>query len=136
MSLLFFKPASPFMGASLVAQLVKNLPAMQETLVQFLGRKHPLEESMATRSIILAWTIPMDRGAWWATVHRAAKSGTRLTDSAQHSPAKQLPRAEHCAGCCPGAMSLHGNSGREVSLYFQLNMMLNIIVNNNINKII
>ena len=76
MSLLFFKPASPFMGASLVAQLVKNLPVMQETLVRFLGWKDPLEESMATCSIILAWTIPMDRGAWWATVHRAAKSWT------------------------------------------------------------
>ena len=45
-------------GASLVAQLVKNLPAMQETQVQFLGPEDPLEKEMATRSSILAWKIP------------------------------------------------------------------------------
>ena len=45
------------MGASL-AETVKNLPAMQETLVQFLGWEDPLEEEMATRSSILAWEIP------------------------------------------------------------------------------
>ena len=48
-------------GASLVAQLVKNLPAMQETLVRFLGWEDPLEEGMATHSSILVWRIPMDR---------------------------------------------------------------------------
>ena len=42
----------------LVAQSVKNLPAMQETRVQFLGREDPLEKEMATRSSILAWRIP------------------------------------------------------------------------------
>ena len=52
------------LGASLVAQPVKNPPAMQETPVQFLGWEDPLEEGMATHSSILAWTIPMDRGAW------------------------------------------------------------------------
>ena len=35
---------------------------------------------MATHSSILAWKIPMDRGAWWATVHGVAKSQTRLSD--------------------------------------------------------
>ena len=55
-------------GASLVAQLVENLPAMQETLVQFLGQEDPLEEGMATHSSILAQRIPMDRGARQATV--------------------------------------------------------------------
>ena len=55
--------------ASLVAQMVKNLPEMQETWVQSLGWEDPLEESMATQSSMLAWRIPMDRGAWWATVH-------------------------------------------------------------------
>ena len=44
--------------ASLVAQTVKNLPAMQETQVQSLGWKDPLEEGMATHSRILAWEIP------------------------------------------------------------------------------
>ena len=43
--------------ASLVAQMVKNLPAMQDTRVQFLGREDPLEEEMATHSSILAWRI-------------------------------------------------------------------------------
>ena len=44
-----------------VAQLVKNPPTMQETLVRFLGWDDPLEEDMATHSSILAWRIPMVR---------------------------------------------------------------------------
>ena len=44
--------------ASLVAQMVKNLPAMWEMWVQFLGREDPLEKEMATHSRILAWAIP------------------------------------------------------------------------------
>ena len=55
--------------ASLVAQAVKNLPAMGETWVQSLGGEDPLEEDMATHSSILAWRIPVDRGAWRAAVH-------------------------------------------------------------------
>ena len=43
--------------ASLIAQLVKNPPAMQKTWVQSLGCKDPLEVGMATRSSILAWEI-------------------------------------------------------------------------------
>jgi len=54
---------------SLMAQKVKNLPAMQETWVQFLGRKDPLEKEMATHSSILAWKIPVDRRDWWAAVY-------------------------------------------------------------------
>ena len=41
-----------------MTQTVKNLPAMQETLVQFLGREDPLEKEKATHSSILAWRIP------------------------------------------------------------------------------
>ena len=41
-----------------MAQMVKNLPAMQETWVQSLGQEDPLEEGMATHSSILAWRIP------------------------------------------------------------------------------
>ena len=48
---------------SLVAQTVKNLPAMPETWVQSLGQEDPLEEGK-TQSSILAWRIPMDRGSW------------------------------------------------------------------------
>ena len=60
--------------------MVKNPPAVQETRVQSLGWEDPLEEGMATRSSILAWRIPMDRGAWQATVHGVAKSWTQLGD--------------------------------------------------------
>ena len=56
--------------------MVKNLPAMQGTWVQFLNWEDPLEEGMATHSSILAWRIPMDRGAWWATGHGVAKIQT------------------------------------------------------------
>ena len=63
-----------------MAQMVKNPPAMQETWVRSLGWEDPLEEGMATHSSILAWRIPMDRGAWRATVHGVTKSVTRLSD--------------------------------------------------------
>ena len=54
--------------AFLVAQIVKNLPAMQETCVLSLGWEDSLEEGMATHFNILVWRIFMDRGAWWAIV--------------------------------------------------------------------
>ena len=47
-----------WLGASLVVQMVKNLPAMQETQVQFLGQEDPLEKEMAIYSSILAWRSP------------------------------------------------------------------------------
>ena len=59
---------------SLVAQLVKNLPPMWETWVLLLGWEDPLEKGKATHSSILAWRIP------WTTVHRVAKSWTRLSN--------------------------------------------------------
>ena len=61
------------------SQMVKNMLAM-ETWVRSLGWEDPQEEGMATHSSILAWRIPMDRGAWWVTVHGVAKSWTRLRD--------------------------------------------------------
>ena len=48
----------PPLGASLVAQLVKNLPAMPKTWVQSLGQEDPLEKEMETHSSILSWEIP------------------------------------------------------------------------------
>ena len=56
--------------------MVKNLPANQETQIQFLGWEDPLEKEMATHSSIIAWKIPMNRGAWWATVPGVTKSWT------------------------------------------------------------
>ena len=61
---------------SLMAQTVKNLPAMQKTWVQSLGWEDLLEESLATYCSILAWRIPMDRGVWQAIVPGVTQSGT------------------------------------------------------------
>ena len=66
---------------SLMAQQVKNLPAMQvlqEIWVQSLGWEDPLKEGMAIHSSILDWRIPKYRGAWWAAVYGVAQSRTRL----------------------------------------------------------
>ena len=60
--------------------MVNNPPAMWETWVRSLGGEDLLEEGLATHSSILAWGIPMDRGAWQAIVHGVAKGWTRLSD--------------------------------------------------------
>ena len=60
--------------ASLVAQSVRNPPAMWEAWVQSLGWQGTLEEGMATHSSILAWSIPLDKGSWQATVPGVVKS--------------------------------------------------------------
>ena len=59
--------------ASLIAQLVKNPPAMRETWVRSLGWEDPLKKGKTIHSSILTWRIP------W-TVHRVAKNQTRLSD--------------------------------------------------------
>ena len=61
---------------------------MWETSFLSLGWEDPLEEDVATPSSILAWRIPMDRGAWQATVHGVTKSPTQL--SRQHRNAHTL----------------------------------------------
>ena len=66
--------------ASLVAQRVKRLPAMQETWVRSLGQEDPLEKAMATHSSTLAWKIPRTEKPGRLTVHGIAKSRTRLSD--------------------------------------------------------
>ena len=68
---LFITKQSSELGSNtslLITPLVKNLPEMQETLVQLLGQEVSLEEGMASFSSILAWRIPMDREAWRAAV--------------------------------------------------------------------
>ena len=69
----------------MVAQTVKNLPAVQETQVQSLGQEDPLEKKkeMATNSYSCLEN-PMNRGAWRATVHEVTKSQIRLTNSHTH----------------------------------------------------
>ena len=56
--------------------MAKNPPAMWETWVLTLGWEDLQEKEMATHSSILAWSIPMDRGAWRAIVHEVTKSQT------------------------------------------------------------
>ena len=58
----------------------KESAAIHETWGEYLGWEESLEEGMATHYSIRAWRIPMHRGAWQATVHRVAKSWTRLND--------------------------------------------------------
>ena len=63
-----------------LARLLKNPAAVWEIQVRSLGWEDHLEEGMATHSSILAWRIPKDRGAWWATVHGVTKSWTGLNN--------------------------------------------------------
>ena len=63
-----------------MVQPVKNLPVMQEKWVRSMGWEDPLEEGMAAHSSILAWRVPMDRGARQVTVHGVTKSLTQLSD--------------------------------------------------------
>ena len=63
---------------SLVAQMVKNLPAMWETQVRSLGLEDPMEKGMATHSSVLAWTIPWTEEP--GGLHGVTKSRTRLID--------------------------------------------------------
>ena len=67
----------PILRASLVAQSVKNLPAMKETRIWFLGQEDSLEKETATHSSILAWEIPCTE-AWRATGHGVTRVGHDL----------------------------------------------------------
>ena len=59
---------------------MQEMQEMQETQVLSLGWEDLLQKEMATHSRILAWKNPVDRGAWWATVHGVIKSQTQLSD--------------------------------------------------------
>ena len=67
----------PILRASLVAQSVKNLPAVKETWIWFPGQEDSLEKEMATHCSILAWEIPCTE-AWQATVHGVTRVGHDL----------------------------------------------------------
>ena len=69
-----------YIRASLVAQTVKNLPAMQETWVPSLGWEDALDKEMATHSSILAWRMPWTEEPGQATIHGVPKSQTCLND--------------------------------------------------------
>ena len=63
--------------------------------VQSLGWEDPLGEGMVTHSSILAWRIPMDRGAWQAAVHGVAKSRTRLKQVSKHTQRTDTQRVKY-----------------------------------------
>ena len=71
-----YSPLYSSVCASLVPQLVKNLPAMQEIWVQVLGQEDPLEKEMATHSSILAWRIPWTEKPGGVIVDGVAQSQT------------------------------------------------------------
>ena len=71
---------------ALVAQTVKNLPAMRETGLRSLWWEDPLKKGMATHSSILAWRIAMDRTAWRTTVHGLQRVGHDLTTKHGSTP--------------------------------------------------
>ena len=66
--------------ASLVAQMAKNLPAMQDTWIQCLGQEYPLEKEMASHSNILAWEIPWTEEPGGLQCMGSQKSQTQLSD--------------------------------------------------------
>ena len=85
-----FTPEDYFLSsawASLVAQMVKNPPSMGETWLRSLGWEDPLEKEMAIHSSILAWRIPMDRGAWQAQSmgHKGSDTTEQLSTPAQRT---------------------------------------------------
>ena len=71
----FFYPVERSVGASLVVQTVKNVPAKQETQIPSLGQEDLLERGMATHSSILAWEIPWTEEPG-ELLHRVTKSWT------------------------------------------------------------
>ena len=74
------EPRAPYIGASLVAQTVKNLPAMQETWVQSLGDEDPLEKEMAYQLQYSCLENSIEGGAYQATVHGVTKSQIQLSN--------------------------------------------------------
>ena len=78
LELLFFGTYTTYLDF-LGGSAVKNLPAAQEMWVPSLGWEDALEEGMATHSSIIAWRIPVDRGAWRVT-YRVTKSWPKLSD--------------------------------------------------------
>ena len=99
-------PSAKTKMASLVAQTVKRLSAMQETRVQSLGWEDPLEKEMAAHCSILAWKIPWTVEPGRLTVHEVTKSRTRLSDltCTFFLSAKTVLRGRR--PCCPSGLCL------------------------------
>ena len=88
--------------ASLGAQMVKNLPAMQETVVQPLSQGDPLEKGLAIHSNILAWRIPWTEEPGGLTGHGVPKSWTQLSKFhfLRHPRSRALRGADDLMGKC------------------------------------
>ena len=95
-----------FVTHQLVAQLVKNLPAMWETGVRSLGWEHPLEKRKASHSSILAWRIP------WTVVHGVAKSWTGQSNL-QGFPESSVGKESACNAGDPSLFPGLGRSAGE-----------------------
>ena len=81
-----------FRRAALVAQMVKNLPAMRETQVRSLGQEDTLEKGMATHSSTLAWRVSWTEEPWRATVHGVTKSQIQMSDVPSVSQEKPIKK--------------------------------------------
>ena len=90
--------------ASLVAQMLKNLPAVWETLVHSLGQEDPLEEGMPTHSSILAWRILMDRGDWRAQGCKESDMTERLIKNSWMEETRRRGSGSHAL---PKRATLH-----------------------------
>ena len=84
-----------YSGTSLVAQTVKNPPALRETRVPSLGQEHPLGKGTSYPLQSSCLGDPMGRGAWWATVRGVAKSRTRLSEFHYESQIKRETQLIH-----------------------------------------
>ena len=84
-----FITGDPSKEPFLVAQMVKNLPAVWETWVWSLGWEETLEEGVATHPSIPTWRIPMNRGAWQLTVHEV-----RNTELTRHHQLEELRKGQ------------------------------------------
>ena len=101
----------------MVAQTVKNPPAMWEAWIRSLGWEDPLEEGMATHSSVLAWRSPMDRGAWRTAVH-----GVRVRHSSAQHVTEKAPQPTHYA-------SIHGHPpGQALFLMLEISENIKILV--------
>ena len=103
---------------SWVAQMVKNLPALCETWIQSLVWEYHLKKGMATHTSILAWRIPMVRGAWRATVPGVAKSWRWLSVSHTHKPQSCRVQTSIQTVCPP----FHGRQGFFFSYCFKFTL--------------
>jgi len=104
----------------LVAQLVKNPPAIQETQVQSLGGEDPLDKEMATHSSILAWKIP-DRETWWDIVHGVTKNWTQLSKQTTVTFFLLISKEYHW---CITESSLHVQNTMSITIFIKSLILL------------